>query len=137
MSIKALFAAIIMVLAVCSVASAQTTASTSDPLSTVVGKWTGTYDGASSGNFELVLNKDSNNKLGGQVVMIAPDGNRYPVDLKTATWEDNKLKASYTDPSGGGDVNIIGSFTDPNLKGTWDANGGQATGTWQVARATK
>ncbi|GAB3490524.1 hypothetical protein GCM10027341_02350 [Spirosoma knui] len=133
---KALAILLLTIVATYTAASAQTTASTTDSLAAVVGKWTGTFDGASSGKFELVLNKDASNKLGGQIIMLADDGNKYPIDLKTANWRNGKLSASYSDPSGG-DVSFSGTLTDPTLKGSWEANGGQATGTWQLTRAPK
>ncbi|RIV22447.1 hypothetical protein DYU11_15640 [Fibrisoma montanum] len=125
-----------MLTAIVSVASAQTSTASTDTLSTLVGKWTGTYDGDDSGNFELILNRESN-KLTGQVVMLPLDGNRYPINLKSASWQDGKLSASYTDPSAGNDVNFSGQLADPGMKGTWKANGGQASGTWQLRRADK
>ncbi|QJW92305.1 hypothetical protein HNV11_10345 [Spirosoma taeanense] len=116
---------------------AQSTATQTDTLSLIVGKWTGSFDGAASGNFELVLNQDSNRKLSGQVIMIADDGTRHPIDLKTVAWQNGQLNAAYTDPQDGGEVTFSGKYVSPALKGTWKSDGGQSAGTWQVARATR
>ncbi|MFD2571559.1 hypothetical protein ACFSUS_13020 [Spirosoma soli] len=137
MFIKALFASVLMLFASYSVATAQTAASATDTLSAVLGKWTGTFDGSASGKFELMLNRDASQKLTGQIVMVTDDGTRHPLDLKTVTWQKNKLSAAYTDPSSGQDVSFSGNLTDPTLKGTWDAGGGQASGTWELTRAPK
>ncbi|AKD58316.1 hypothetical protein SD10_03970 [Spirosoma radiotolerans] len=113
-------------------ASAQSSTATSDPLPSVAGKWAGTFDGASSGKFELVINEDSNKKLTGQVIMLADDGNRYPIDLKTISWENGQLKASYS--ADGNDVSFSGKYANPALKGTWTSADGQGSGTWQATR---
>lgn len=133
---KTLLFLVAMLTATVSGANAQNSTASTDTLSTLVGKWTGTYEGDDSGNFELILNRESN-KLTGQIVMLPPDGNRYPINLKTAVWQNGKLSASYTDPSAGNDVNFSGKLADPGMKGTWQANGGQASGTWQLKRADK
>ena len=135
MKIKALFLSIGILMAFSSAVSAQTT--TSDTLTAIVGKWAGTYEGASAGKFELVLNQDSNRKLTGQVVMLPDDGNRYPIDLKTVVWQNGQLRATYIDPNEGDEVSFVGSYSSPALKGTWKSDEGQSTGTWQVSRLAK
>jgi len=131
MFIKALLATLLMIAVACPMASAQTTATNS----TVAGKWSGSFDGDSSGKFEIVLNQDNNGKLTGQVIMVTDDGSRYPIDLKTAVWENDQLTATYENPSDGGQVSFTGKFADTDLKGTWKANSGQASGIWQASRA--
>lgn len=133
MKINALFAALLLVVITCWAANAQSSTATSDSLTTIAGKWAGTFDGASSGKFELVINQDSNRKLSGQVIMLADDGNRYPADLKTVAWENGKLSASYVDGDGG-EVKFSGNYAKPALKGTWKSEDGQASGTWQASR---
>jgi hypothetical protein len=118
-------------------AQTATAATTADESALLVGKWNGTYEGSDSGTFELVINQDSNRKLAGQIIMLAPDGSRYPIDLKTISWQNGQLKASYTDPQGGNDPSFQGSITGSLLKGTWVANGGQDSGNWQASRADR
>jgi hypothetical protein len=85
----------------------------------------------------LNVSQDNDQKLTGQIVMLAPDGNRYPISLKTLSWQNGQLKASYVDPQEGTDVNFSGKLENSAMKGTWEANGGQATGNWQVSRADR
>ena len=134
MAIKALFSAVVLLVATLQIATAQTSAPKSDTLTTIVGKWAGSFEGSSSGKFELVVNQDTNQKLTGQVIMVGDDGNRHPIDLKTIVWQNGKLNATYTDPTDGDEVSFTGSFTNPTLKGTWKADGGQSVGTWQTSR---
>ncbi|MFD2935806.1 hypothetical protein [Spirosoma flavum] len=133
MTLKTLFLSIAVITAFVSVAKAQT--SSSDSLTTIVGKWSGTFEGASSGKFELVVNQDSNHKLIGQIIMLPGDGSRLPIDLQTIVWQKGKLSATYKDPADGDDdVSFTGDYTSSALKGTWKSDGGQASGTWQVTR---
>ncbi len=132
MLIKTLFLSIAIITASLSAVNAQTPAN--DSLTAIVGKWAGTFEGASAGKFELVVNQDSSRKLTGQVVMLPDDGNRYPIDLKTVTWKNGQLSATYTDPTDGDEVSFMGNYTSPVIKGTWKSDEGQSTGTWQVSR---
>ncbi len=140
MFIKSLLLGLSMVMASLSVATAQTASATTtaaNSSTTISGKWNGTYEGASSGKFELVVTQNNDQKLSGQIVMLAPDGNRYPVTLKTISWQNGQLKASYTDPQEGDDVNFSGTYENSVIKGTWQADGGQSTGNWQASRADR
>lgn len=105
-----------------------------DSAAAIVGKWTGTFEGASSGKFELVISQDVGRKLTGQVVMLTSDGSRYPITLKTIMYQNGQLSAGFTD-SQNGEVRFMGKPDSTGLKGTWDANDGQDTGSWQVNRA--
>lgn len=132
MTIRILVAAIALVAITFQAASAQSSTTTSDSSTSVAGKWAGTFDGSSNGKFELVINQDSNRKLTGQVIMLADDGNRYPTDLKTISWQNGQLKASYA--ADGGDVSFTGNYANATLKGTWKSGDGQDSGTWQATR---
>jgi hypothetical protein len=133
MSIKVLLSAITLLVVTFQTAKAQTSAK-SDTLATIAGKWSGTYSGDASGKFELVLNQDSNKKLTGKVTMIADNGNQQTTDLKTISWQNGQLSATYKDPAEDDEVSFTGSYTNAMLKGTWKSDGGQATGTWQLTR---
>ncbi|MGF7214356.1 hypothetical protein GGR92_000496 [Spirosoma lacussanchae] len=120
-----------------SIATAQTSAAPADSSAMLIGKWAGTYEGSDAGKFDLIINQDNTRKLTGQVVMLAPDGNRYPIDLKVITWQNGKLNAAYADPQGGSDVTFSGTLEQSALKGNWRASDGMATGSWQATRADK
>ncbi|WP_245826110.1 hypothetical protein [Spirosoma rigui] len=139
MSIRIFLLSLGLLVATLPAARAQnaTATTTADESASLAGKWTGTYEGSDSGSFELVINQDSNKKLAGQIIMLAPDGSRYSIDLKTITWQNGQLKASYADPQGGNDPSFQGTMTGSVLKGTWVANGGQDSGNWQASRADR
>lgn len=121
----------------CFSAYAQSTPSTSDSLTAFTGKWVGTFEGASSGQCEMVLSLADTGKIGGVLTAIPGDGNRYQANFKSVTVQGNQLKAAYDDPGDGDEVSMMATRNGSQLKGTWQAGGGAATGTWTMARQTK
>ncbi|MBE7174742.1 MAG: hypothetical protein INR73_29505 [Williamsia sp.] len=134
MTLRTLLTVIVLVIATISATHAQTSTSESDTLKTIAGKWAGTYAGDSSGKFELAVNQDANQKLTGQITILTDDGNRHPITLKTISWKNGQLNATYIDPSENDEVVITGRYTNPDLEGNWKSDEGQATGTWQLTR---
>lgn len=132
MFFRSLLVTLFLFVAAHPVALAQT-----DTLMTATGTWVGSFDGDSLGKLELFLNQDSNQKLLGQIIIIPADGNRRPIALKTVTWQNNKLSASYIDPSDGGEVSFTGTYTNQALSGTWQAVDDTDKGTWQLTRSPR
>lgn len=118
--------------------TAPSSHSTSDSVAVILGQWSGSFEGASSGKLELTLRQDSSShQIRGQIVVILTDGNRYATKLNKAVFTDNQLVASYTDPEDGSNVTLVGHLDGPVLKGNWAVSDGQATGTWQAIRFAK
>ncbi|MCY7349465.1 MAG: hypothetical protein LH606_02195, partial [Cytophagaceae bacterium] len=130
MNFKRLSSLIVLGLTLCFSAYAQNATSPSDSLSAFTGKWVGTFEGASSGQCEMVLSPADTGKMGGVLTIIPADGNRYPIDFKSVTIQGNQLKLTYNDPSDGDEVSLEGTRESRQLKGTWRAGDGAATGTW-------
>jgi len=124
-------------LAACLNAVAQSNTSAPDTTTAFAGKWVGTFEGASSGSCEMALSQDASGKLSGILTIIPGDGNRYPVTFKSVSTQGTTLNAAYADPSDGDEVTLEGTRTGQVLKGTWKADGGASTGTWQVTREGK
>lgn len=107
--------------------------STADSLAPILGQWSGTFDGASSGKLELMLQRDSSsNQLSGQLTVILSDGARYSTKLKKAAFTNSQFTASYTEPDDGSDVSLQGQLSGSVLKGDWTVNDGQGKGSWQA-----
>jgi hypothetical protein len=84
-----------------------------------VGQWTGTYEGAATGTFELLLRKETDAKLGGKV-SVTTDGGNYDAELRSITIQDKKIDAAYDfplDPSA--EVIMAATVDGANAKGTW------------------
>ena len=103
------------------------------------GTWTGTWDGAGSGEFELTLEQTKDGATGGKVAVTTEGGN-YNADLKSVAFDGNKMTASYDfplDPSA--EVAVSATFDQKTAKGTWKLHPkGQseevASGTFSVTR---
>jgi len=119
----------------CSAASGLATQSSKNELA---GTWTGTWDGAGSGEFELTFDTKDGALVGR--VAVTTDGGNYTADLKGVALEGKKLAATYDfplDPSA--EVVIGATFDDRTATGTWTLRPkGQtaeiAAGTWKVTK---
>ena len=106
----------------------------------LTGIWTGTWEGAGTGGFELTLEKgpaSKDGKLGGQVSVTGEP--TYKATLKTLTIESQKMNATYDfPPDESVEVTLTATFDGNTAKGTWAAiqkGGGElASGTWAVAK---
>jgi hypothetical protein len=103
-----------------------------------VGTWTGTWDGAGTGGFELTLDKGKDGALAGRVSVTGEP--TYKADIRTLSFEDNKMTARYDfppDPSI--EVVLAATFEGKSAKGSWSArekaSGNEmAAGGWTVTR---
>jgi hypothetical protein len=113
--------------------TSSSSGSTADSATIILGQWSGSFEGASSGKLELTLRQDSSShQLGGQLTVILSDGARYSTKLKKAVFTNNQFTASYTEPDDGSDITLTGQLSGPVLKGEWTVNDGPGKGTWQA-----
>jgi hypothetical protein len=103
-----------------------------------LGTWTGTWDGAGSGGFELTLEKGKDGAVGGRVSVTGEP--MYKAAFKALSFDGRKMTAKYDfPPDEGGEVVLDGSFEANTATGTWllreKANGNEvARGGWTVTR---
>ena len=103
-----------------------------------LGTWSGTWEGAGSGGFELTLEKSSNGPMTGRVSVTGEP--TYKATLKTLTIDGNKMSASYDfPPDEASEVVLAATFEGKKADGTWQvrekANGTVAfKGTWTVTK---
>ena len=103
-----------------------------------LGTWTGTWDGAGTGGFEITLAKGSNGTLTGKVSVTGEP--TYDATLRTAAFDGNKLNARYDfPPDQQGEVVLMATFENAKATGTWSlrekASGSElATGGWTVTK---
>src|SRR5262245_14637219 len=103
------------------------------------GKWSGTWEGPGTGQFDLTLAKGKDGTPTGKVD-VTSDGGNYSADLTSVKFDGNKIVAKYDfplDPSA--EVIVSGTFDDHEAKGTWAIKTkGQdaevAAGTWTVTK---
>ena len=103
-----------------------------------VGTWTGTWDGAGTGGFELTLEKGKDGGLTGRVSVTGEP--TYKATLRTVSFTGSKMSAAYDFPPDDQiEVVLSATFEGDTAKGTWVARGkgggaDLANGTWTVAR---
>ena len=83
-----------------------------------VGTWTGTWDGAGSGGFELILEKWKDTMLTGRVSVTGDP--TYKATLKTVSFDGAKMTGKYDfPPDERAEVEIVLTFDGKAAKGTW------------------
>jgi hypothetical protein len=103
-----------------------------------LGTWTGTWDGAGSGGFEITLEKGADGALSGRVSVTGEP--TYTATLRTASLKGGVLTATYDfTPDDRAEVALEGTFEGNAANGTWvlreKASGSEAaSGTWSVKR---
>ena len=105
----------------------------------LIGKWSGTWDGAGAGGgFELTLEQVKDAPLTGKVAVTGEP--EYTAALKTLAFDGRKMKATYDFPADqAAEVLLAASFEGNKATGTWilrvkaDATE-VASGNWTVTR---
>jgi hypothetical protein len=104
----------------------------------LLGTWSGTWEGAGSGGFELTLEKSKDGPMTGRVSVTGEP--TYKATLKTLTIDGKKMSATYDfPPDEGAEVVLAATFDANKADGTWQvrekANGNVPfKGTWTVTR---
>ena len=104
----------------------------------VLGTWSGTWDGAGSGGFELTLEKGDDGKLKGNVSVTGEP--TYKAILRTVSLDGNKMSAEYDfTPDPQLEVILKTTFDGKKASGTWSARqkGGTELATGNLSLAKK
>jgi hypothetical protein len=110
----------------------------------LIGTWTGRYTGASSGAYELTINRDADGKLTGSVSPKPDDGEAYTTPLNTVTFAEGKVTLTCFDSSGQAEITVEATVEGSSLKGTYvvraradgsEAERGTLTGTKKPAKS--
>ena len=122
--------------AICS--ASQGGADKSSSTDAYLGKWTGTWDGAGTGGFELTLEKNDAGVLGGRVSVTGDPA--YQAVLKTVSFEGKKMSAKYDfTPDDRAEVVLDASFDGNQASGSWSLRekgsaNELACGSWTVSK---
>ena len=104
-----------------------------------VGTWTGSWDGAGTGGFELTLEKGKEGALTGRVSVTGEP--TYKATLRTVSFDGAKMTATYDFPPDESlEVLLVAIFEGNKAKGTWTARGKNngselVSGTWTVTKS--
>ena len=110
----------LLLLLVCSIAlAASVDARQAAGAEQYAGMWSGTYDGAGTGQFEMTLAKAQDGTMTGKVDVTTEGGN-YSAELKSVAFDGPKMTAKYDfplDPSA--EIIMTATFEGSAAKGTW------------------
>jgi hypothetical protein len=85
----------------------------------LVGAWTGSWGGGSSGSFEMTITKDADGKLGGSITPKSEGGKSYTVSFKSVGLAKGKVTLKLVDPSDEAEITLEATLNGPTLKGTY------------------
>jgi hypothetical protein len=103
-----------------------------------LGTWSGTWEGAGSGGFDLTLEKSKDGPITGSVSITGEP--TYKATLKTLSFDGNTMTASYDfPPDPAAEVVLVTTFDGKKATGTWLVRGKEkgnevASGTWTVTK---
>jgi hypothetical protein len=117
---------------------AQRTAAGASTGEQFLGVWSGTWEGAGSGGFELTLEKAKDGTIAGKVSVTGDP--TYKATLNALSFDGPKMTGKYDfPPDPAAEVLLAATFESRSATGTWSvrekANGTDvASGTWSVAK---
>jgi hypothetical protein len=95
---------------------AQETGASQDPL---IGSWSGTFEGDSSGTFTMSIGRDESKNLGGTLEVLPEVGEGYSAKFRTVDVDGNAVTLTYDTPGEGAKVQLDGTLDGKTLKGAW------------------
>jgi hypothetical protein len=88
----------------------------------VIGTWTGTWDGASTGKYTMSIALDEAKHLGGTIQTVPDDGGGYTATFKSVVVDGDTVTISYDSPGGDPTEIQLEATTDgANIRGSWKA----------------
>ena len=94
-------------------AQAQQTASEKN----LVGAWTGSWSGGSTGSFEMTIKKEADGKLGGSITPKPEGGESYTVSFKSVALAEGKVTLKLADPNDEAEITLEATLDGSGLKG--------------------
>src|SRR5262245_59646325 len=85
----------------------------------LVGAWAGSWDGGSSGTFEMTITKDADGKLGGRITPKPEGGESYTASFKSVALADGKVILKVAIPGDEAEVTVEATLDGSVLKGTY------------------
>ena len=86
----------------------------------LIGTWSGTWDGASTGKYTMSIARDEAKHLGGTVQTVPDEGGGYTATFKSVVVDGATVRISYDSPAGDPTEIQLEATTDgANIKGSW------------------
>jgi hypothetical protein len=88
----------------------------------VIGAWSGTWDGASTGKYTMSIARDDTKNLGGTIQTVPDDGGGYTATFKSVVVDGETVTISYDSPVGDAtEIQLVATTDGANIKGSWKA----------------
>ena len=85
----------------------------------LVGNWTGTWNGDTTGKFVMKITKDSEGKLSGRINASSDTGEAFDIYFEPTVAKGNKITAKFEDPFDEREVSIEALLEGSTLKGAY------------------
>ena len=85
----------------------------------LVGEWSGTFDGDSTGKLGMTFTRDASRQLSGSINVAVDTGEGYTANFKSIDVDGNAVTLAYDSPGDGAGVTLAGTLEGTTLKGTW------------------
>jgi hypothetical protein len=106
---------------VCSVVTIGAVQSSKTAEDKVIGTWTGTWDGASTGKYTMSIARDDAKTLGGTMQTVPDEGGGYTATFKSVVVDGDTVTISYDSPEDATEIQIEATTDGANIKGSWKA----------------
>ena len=112
---------------------------TSSDGAAAVGTWNGTWQGGSSGKFEMTITRGPDGKLTGSLSAHPSEGDGYTTSFKSVDVTGGKLTLKLGDPQDEVEITIQGALDPAAMKGSYSVRSkGQGEevdgGTWEAKK---
>jgi hypothetical protein len=87
----------------------------------IVGEWSGTFDGDSTGKLGMTFTRDASKNLAGSINVTFDMGEGYTATFKSIDVQGNAVTLAYDSPGDGAGITLAGTLDGTTLKGTWKA----------------
>ena len=107
---------------VCTVVAIGAAPSSQTAEDNVIGAWSGTWDGASTGKYTMSIARDDAKKLGGTIQTVPDEGGGYTATFKSVVVDGATVTISYDSPAGDAtEIQLVATIDGATIKGSWKA----------------
>jgi hypothetical protein len=107
---------------VCTVVSIGAVPSLQTAEDKVIGTWSGTWDGASTGKYTMSIARDDAKNLSGTIQTVPDEGGGYTATFKSVVVDGDTVRISYDSPAGDAtEIQLVATTDEANIKGSWKA----------------
>ena len=93
----------------------------------LIGTWSGSWTGGSSGTVTFTFVKGTDGKLGGSAAPQPSDGQGYTTAFTSVVVAGDKVTMKMSTPDGGAEITVEATYAGGDMKGTYAVKGGDGS----------